>query len=255
MSNGTVKIMGIVNINDDSFFPESRAGNGDAFCRRVEGLIKDGADIIDVGAVSSRPGSLPVPEDGEWERLEGALKLWKGRFGGFPLSVDTFRSGIVRRACDVAGPIIVNDIFAGKADPGMLPAAAQLKLRYIAMHHRGDFATMHNRNVYRNVTSSVIKFFTEFEAAAAENGVEDWILDPGFGFSKGISDNLKLLGELPRLARFGRPVLCGISHKRMTRGRDEGELLLTALRGGASILRVHDAAFTKRIIQTYYNSL
>ena len=172
------KIMGIVNLTGDSFYPPSRTlGIGEkALLERVEAMIDDGADILDLGAVSSRPGADLVPEAEEWTRLEPALRAIRDAFPAVELSIDTFRSGIVRRAAAIAGDIIVNDIFAGSADEKMIPTVEDLGLRYIAMHIRGSWQTMHDNYVYDDVTAEVRAYFEDFARRA--NGLREWWMDP-----------------------------------------------------------------------------
>ena len=245
-----VKLMGIVNVNGDSFYGGSRAATKEAFASRVRELLAQGADIIDVGAVSSRPGSELVPCEDEWARLEPVLRLWAKEFPEARLSIDTFRTEIVNRAYGIVGDFIVNDISAGTEDERMLPTVGVLGLQYVAMHRQGDFLSMHGDYSYDDVVASVCAYFSEFARRADEFGVEDWILDPGFGFSKSREDCIILLERLGELGVFGRPVLVGISRKRMTgapAGSDEAlrvtnEMHRLAVRGGASILRVHDVA-------------
>ena len=238
MGGGQTKIMGIVNVNDDSFYEASRSAGCEAFCRRVDYLLESGASIIDIGAVSSRPGAVAVSAAEEWERLAPVLREAARRYSGVSFSLDTFRSDIVLRAYELMGPFIVNDISAGAWDEQMVPLVGRLGLRYIAMHLQGTFATMHAAWFYEDVVSSVIEYFESFSRCAASCGVEDWILDPGFGFSKSAADNMRLLEALPRLKVLGRPILVGISHKRFTAGR-LAELEALAAARGADILRSH----------------
>lgn len=250
MNSSGVRLMGIVNVNADSFYAGSRAASKDAFRTRVSHLLSDGADIIDVGAVSSRPGAEYVTESEEWARLEPVLAVWAEEFPDMRLSVDTFRSGIVRRAYDIVGDFIVNDISAGTEDATMLRTVGMLGLQYVAMHRCGSFITMHDEYHYDDVVASVRRYFEDFALRADAGGVEEWILDPGFGFSKGREDCITLLERLGELQCFGRPILVGISRKRMTGAvagsedalRITNEMHRLAVRGGASILRVHDVA-------------
>lgn len=238
MVNGKVKIMGVVNINDDSFFPDSRAADADSFRRRVDGLIASGADIIDIGAISSRPGSSEVSADEEWKRLEPVLEVVAKEYVGQTFSIDTFRASIVAMAYQTIGRFIVNDISAGEWDEAMLPLVGRLHLRYIAMHHRGTFATMHDNYQYGDVVGEVKNYFEQFGTRAKEAGIEEWILDPGFGFSKDFGQNRQLLDGLEQFKLLRRPILAGISHKRFTEGNSE-ELERIAVEKGATIIRRH----------------
>ena len=154
MESGTTKIMGIVNLNADSFYEPSRAATQAAFRRRVDALLAQGADILDLGAVSSRPGATDVEVDEEWSRLEPALETLRLHYPGVPVSIDTFRSSIVIMAYQEFGRFWVNDISAGEWDEAMLPVVGRLGLRYVAMHHQGTFETMHNDYVYDDVATS-----------------------------------------------------------------------------------------------------
>ena len=244
--NPSVKIMGIVNINGDSFFSGSRVASGQEFCARVERLFAAGADVVDIGACSSRPGSTYPGVEEEWRRLKPALETVRAQYpggstAGTPLactppedsfrrplpsgirfSIDTFSSEIVRRTYDIIGPFIVNDITAGQSDAQMLPLAARLGLPYIAMHnlHPPHLDGCRISKIIRtrpgeNVVDNVIRFFRGFEKRAVAAGLQSWILDPGFGFGKNVEENLELLDRLGELKIFGHEILAGISRKRM----------------------------------------
>ncbi len=253
--------MGIVNVNDDSFFAQSRAKEKDAFIARVETMLEQGADSIDIGAVSTRPNMAPVSLEQEWERLSPVVQLFALRFAGVRFSVDTYRKEIVSRVYEVAGPFVVNDISAGEEDPGMLEKVAELDLEYIAMHSKGDCVTMHHNYEYDDVVEEVADYFRKFGEIAAAKGVRNWILDPGFGFSKSIEDNYRLFKGLPELKKCGRRILVGISRKRMIYqplGITPEESLeavtalhLQALLAGADILRVHDVAAARGCVTLY----
>lgn len=258
-----IRIMGIVNVTADSFYPPSRFLDGrgtpetDRIVRRVGEMLREGADIIDIGAVSTRPGASIPSEAEEWRRLEPCLRAVREAFPGLGISIDTFRSGIVRRAVESIGPFIVNDIFAGSADVQMLPLVGRLGLPYVAMHIQGTPETMHDSYVYEDVTAAVVRYFEDFSARAEDNGIKEWILDPGFGFSKNVDQSLALLHSLDAFKVFTRPVLVGISRKRMTRPdgksgpeealRETERLQLEAIERGADILRVHDVAAAAKL--------
>jgi len=261
MEKQRIEIMGIVNVNDDSFFAQSRAKEKDAFIARVETMLEQGADSIDIGAVSTRPNMAPVSLEQEWERLSPVVQLFALRFAGVRFSVDTYRKEIVSRVYEVAGPFVVNDISAGEEDPGMLERVAELDLEYIAMHRKGDCVTMHHNYEYDDVVEEVADYFRKFGEIAAAKGVRNWILDPGFGFSKSIEDNYRLFKGLPELKKCGRRILVGISRKRMIYqplGITPEESLeavtalhLQALLAGADILRVHDVAAARGCVTLY----
>ena len=262
-----IDIMGIVNLTDDSYFAESRCGDVAAVLRRVGKMVDEGVDIVDLGACSTRPGSLPVGEEEEWRRLAPVLELLRTEFPDLPVSIDTYYASVVLRAYDLIGDFIVNDISAGEMDPEMLPVAGRLGLRYIAMHMRGNPQTMQMLTEYNDVTRDVIGYFNGFAEKAEKNGVKDWILDPGFGFAKTIEQNYKLLSELSALKTVVRadgtppPVLVGISRKSMVYkplGITPEEALpatqalhMVALQNGTDMLRVHDVGEAARTVRIY----
>lgn len=223
-------------------------------------MFNEGADIIDIGACSSRPGSVYPGEAEEWKRLRPALGVIASDFRDCRFSVDTFSSEIVRRCYDCIGPFLVNDISAGEADGSMLDTVAELGLPYIAMHSRGDGKTMDSMCDYTDVVEDVKDYFRAFGHRAAEAGLEDWILDPGFGFAKTVGQNLEMLARLGEFKELGRPVLVGISRKRMVwepLGLTPDSCLdvTLALEGqavlqGAAYLRVHDVAACRNYLGT-----
>ena len=225
-----IKIMGILNLTPDSFHEPSRYNMG---------MLESAADIVDIGACSTRPGSVPVSEKEEWNRLEPVLRSLPEAH--VPISIDTFRSGIVLRAYDIIGPFIVNDV-SGAADPRMLPTVRELGLGYVAMH-----------NGPAPDVSVVVEYFRNFSRSL--DGIE-WILDPGFGFGKTKEENWNLLRHMDELCVFGRTVLAGVSRKRMT----DGTAALTrqahfeALAHGAGILRVHDVEDARRTVKEFYST-
>ena len=235
--------MGIINLTPDSFFPDSRCSVQDA-AARIARMLDDGADIIDIGAVSTRPGAGDVGTEEEWRRLSPVLPMLEGvRF-----SVDTTSAEIVRRVFREAGPFIVNDISAGEDDPEMLPAVVGLGLEYVAMHKRGNPRTMDSLCSYpRGVVAELAGYFQNFADRAEALGIRNWVLDPGFGFAKTEEQNLELLERLGEFKAFGRPILVGIADKRFTHGETE-KYHRIALRSGADILRVHDVAAAKKLV-------
>ena len=235
--------MGIINLTPDSFFPDSRCSVQDA-AARIARMLDDGADIIDIGAVSTRPGAGDVGTEEEWRRLSPVLPMLEGvRF-----SVDTTSAEIVRRVFREAGPFIVNDISAGEDDPEMLPAVAGLGLEYVAMHKRGNPRTMDSMCAYpRGVVAELTGYFRNFADRAEAMGIRNWVLDPGLGFAKTEEQNLELLERLGEFKAFGRPILVGIADKRFTHG-DTEKYHRIALQNGADILRVHDVAAAKKLV-------
>ena len=241
--------MGIINLNEDSFYAPSRAKEVDAFCRRADALLAAGAEILDLGACSSRPGSREVPVEEEWARLEPALEVAARRYPGVTLSIDTYRASIVLMAYQAVGRFWVNDISSGEWDEAMLPVAGRLGLRYIAMHHQGTFETMHQPYAYDDVVAAVKQYFRDFSVRAKEAGVTDWVLDPGYGFSKSNEDNQMLFDRMDELKSFRRPLLVGVSRKRFiwqprgltpeTCGDIVREYEARAAAMGADIIRTH----------------
>lgn len=251
------QIMGIVNVTPDSFWSPSRVHGTEEACRRIKEMAGQGADIIDIGAVSFRPGAVEVSMEEEWARLEPVLR---GLDGNVRISIDTVRSAIIRKAMALlesklgagyAGTLIVNDISAGEEDREMLDTAASFGLSYVAMHKRGTPSDMDGMTDYGgDVTGSILEYFNAFAARAEAVGLKDWILDPGFGFAKTKEQNLELLENLEAFRCFGRPVLVGIADKRFTEGRT-GELHALALERGADILRVHDVRAALDCLRDY----
>lgn len=249
MGIGQTKIMGIVNINDDSFYAPSRAASADAFRRRADALLEAGADILDLGPMSSRPGAQLVDADEEWRRLEPVVEAAARHYAGVTFSIDTFRASVVVMAYQAMGRFWINDISSGEWDAAMLPVAGRLGLRYIAMHHQGTFETMHQPYAYDDVVEAVKQYFRDFAVRAREAGVSDWVLDPGFGFSKSNEDNQTLFDRLDELKSFRRPLLVGVSRKRFiwqprgltpeTCGDIVREYEERAAAQGADIIRTH----------------
>lgn len=260
-----IDIMGIVNLTDDSYFAESRCADVDAALGRVEKMVAEGADIIDFGACSTRPGSLPVGEDEEWRRLSSVLPEIRAAFPDIRLSVDTYWSSVVERTYDCIGDFIVNDISAGEDDPLMLPVVGRLGLEYIAMHKKGTPLSMQSLAEYEDVTTEVAAYFIDFADRACKAGVMNWILDPGFGFAKTLEQNYSLLSDLSSLKRsyagFSPRILVGISRKSMVYkalGISPEEALpatqslhMAALIQGADVLRVHDVKEAKETVTLY----
>ena len=241
-----LKIMGIINLTPDSFWASSRVSAPDAL-PRMSGMAADGAAIIDLGAVSPRPGAADVGVEEEWSRLEPVLRSLasdsvRSEYGlqATEFSIDTTSAEIVRRAYDLIGSFIVNDISAGEDDPAMLSTVSELKLSYIAMHKRGNPRTMDSRCEYpEGVVAALDSYFQAFTAKAEELGIEDWILDPGLGFAKTPEQNWVLIGHLESFRHFAKPILIGAADKRFTQGDTEKAHRL-AVAHGADILRVHD---------------
>ena len=256
-----IQIMGIINLTDDSYFADSRCSDVTSALDRVAQMLAEGADIIDVGACSTRPGAEPVGAELEWCRIEPFLRAVVREFPEIRLSIDTYWSSVVRKAHALIGEFIVNDISAGEADPEMLPTVGELQLPYVAMHMRGDSMSMQSLTDYDNVTADVVDYFKAFSVKADRYGIKNWILDPGFGFAKTTEQNFELLAGLHRLKELGQPLLVGVSRKSMiykTLGITPEESLSAtqavhweALRQGATLLRVHDVKEAVQTIKLY----
>ena len=265
--NRTIEVMGIVNLTDDSYYGDSRCAGVQAAMARIAQLVAEGADIIDIGACSTRPGSLPVGADEEWLRLEPVLTAVKEEFPDVRISIDTYWASVVERAYALIGSFIVNDISAGEDDPEMLPTVGRLGLPYIAMHKRGTPENMQEKVCYNDLIGDILNCFQIFSEKASRIGICNWILDPGFGFSKTVEQNYNLLQSIMQFKQIlqvdGSPVriLVGISRKSMIYKRfaitPEESLPATqvlhfyALQNGADLLRVHDVAEAKRTIELY----
>ncbi|MBR5550914.1 MAG: dihydropteroate synthase [Muribaculaceae bacterium] len=244
------QVMGILNVTPDSFFIDSRSFDADAISHRVATMVAEGADMIDIGAYSSRPGAGEVSATEEMQRLERGMAIVRKIAPSILVSVDTFRADVARYAVESLGVDMVNDISAGLLDDNMVATVAQLKVPYIAMHMRGTPATMSEMTQYDNVVADVMcelsQRINEFTLA----GINDIIIDPGFGFAKTTEQNYELLQNLELFHELGYPLLVGVSRKSMicrALGVTPDDALngttvvnTIALQAGASILRVHD---------------
>lgn len=255
-------VMAIVNLTPDSFYSESRNDDFEAAIKAVERAASEGATIVDLGGYSSRPGADDVAVEEEWRRVCMGLEAVQRVDAGVVVSIDTFRSEIVRRVVDGYGDIIVNDISAGEMDSGMVPTVARLGLNYVAMHMRGTPSTMQQMTSYdRGVTEGVVSYFRHRVMQLESAGIarQRIILDPGFGFAKNVEQNFELLKGLDSIRALGYPLLIGVSRKSMIyRSLDikpeealPGSLALAwqALQGGNTILRVHDVAATMQVLR------
>jgi dihydropteroate synthase len=241
--------MGILNCTPDSFYDGGKYWDPYVAFRQAEAMLKEGADFIDVGGYSSRPGA---PDVSEKEELKRVLPVIEGLVEEFPevcISVDTFRSEVARQALD-AGAAMVNDISAGIRDEQMLPLVAERQVPYVMMHMKGTPQNMTEHTEYKDLVRDILFYFSERLAAARKLGITDCIVDPGFGFAKTREQNFRLLGALEEFRTLKAPLLVGISRKSMihkTLGITPGEALngttalhMLALKGGSQILRVHD---------------
>lgn len=253
----TPKVMGILNITPDSFYDGGRYHTVAAALRQVESLLLAGADLVDVGAYSSRPGAADVSADEEKSRLLPAIEAIISHFPDTVLSIDTFRADVAR-ACVSAGAHIINDISGGTLDTDMFATIAELQVPYILMHMRGTPDTMQQLTDYEDVVQEVSLYFGKQLAALRQLGVKDIILDPGFGFAKTLEQNYELLRRLDELHVHRLPILGAVSRKSMIykklgiKPEDalNGSTVLhtVLLTKGVRILRVHDVKEAKEAI-------
>ncbi len=251
------KVMGILNSTPDSFYDGGRHETVETALKQAERLLEAGADIIDIGAYSSRPGATAIGPMAELDRLLPVVEAVAGRFPEATLSVDTFRAEVARAAIG-AGAHIVNDISGGTLDDAMFATVAELQVPYILMHMRGDPKTMQRHTAYDDLATEISLFFGTRIAALRQLGVVDIILDPGFGFAKTMEQNYELLRRLDELHVHGLPLLGGVSRKSMIYKKlgitaDEalnGTTVLNTvlLTKGVKLLRVHDAKAAKEAI-------
>jgi dihydropteroate synthase len=245
----TPRVMGILNVTPDSFFDGGKFTNNESVLRQAARMLEEGADFIDVGGYSSRPGAADLTEDEEASRVMPVIRLLTKQFPEAILSIDTFRSDIVRQAVG-AGASIVNDISCGDRDPRMMDTVASLQVPYVAMHMRGTPQTMTTLTGYEDVVKELIEYFHIKIGLLRQAGVKDIIVDPGFGFAKNPEQSFTLLRYLDRFKILGLPMLAGLSRKSMIwKSLDISpeealngttSLNTIALLKGASVLRVHD---------------
>lgn len=243
-------VMGILNVTPDSFYAGSRTPEREQIAARVRQMVNEGADIIDIGAYSSRPQATDITPDEEMRRLATGLENIRRLYPQAHVSVDTFRADVAARCVREYGVQIINDISGGELDPHMFETVAELKTAYILMHMKGSPQTMMQQTHYDHLIAEMLYYFAERIARLESLGVNDIIIDPGFGFSKTLDDNYRLMNRLDEFARIGLPLLVGISRKSMIYkllGSTPDESLngttvlnTLALLGGAHILRVHD---------------
>ncbi len=250
-------VMGILNATPDSFHSASRV-NVDEALRTAERMLSEGAAILDIGGMSTRPGSQEVDLDEELRRVVPVIEAVHQRFPEAWLSVDTYRASVAKAAVD-AGACMVNDVGAGLLDAAMIPTVAALGVPYIAMHMQGTPRTMQKAPEYTDVVAEVTHFLGERLRACHAAGIADVIVDPGFGFGKTTVQNYSLLRELERMTAPGAPVLVGVSRKRMinevlgttpTEALNGTTVLNTlALLRGAAVLRVHDVREAVEVVK------
>lgn len=243
------KVMGIINVTPDSFYDGGKTVNDHQILARAQLMLEEGATFLDVGGYSSRPGAVHISETEEMERVIPAISSLMNEFPEALISVDTFRASVAKEAV-ACGAAMINDISAGLMDKLMLHTVAELQVPYILMHMKGTPQTMRSLTQYEQITRDVVYYFSERLAACRKAGINDLIVDPGFGFSKTAAQSFELLNQLELLRILDLPLLVGVSRKSMiykTLGVTSEEALngTTALHAiavlkGATILRVHD---------------
>lgn len=243
-------VMGVVNVTPDSFYDGGKMYKERVLLAAVQKMVDHGAGILDVGAVSTKPGAQFVPTKIELGRLLPAVQAIRKNFPDIPISIDTFRSWVAVRVIDEIGPILVNDISGGSLDSKMFETIGKLKMPYVLSHIKGIPKNMQDNPEYEDIIKEISTFFGEKVKQLNKFGVEDIILDPGFGFGKNLSHNYELLNRLDSFKVFQLPVMVGLSRKSMIweplvgspktalNGTTAANTL--ALMGGADILRVHD---------------
>ncbi|WP_199688415.1 dihydropteroate synthase [Pontibacter oryzae] len=250
-------VMGILNLTPDSFYPGSRLSSAEEAVAKAGKMLSDGADILDIGGYSSRPGAADISAQEEQERILPAIQAILQKYPEAILSVDTFRADVAEAAVN-AGAAIINDISGGLLDEAMFETLARLQVPYILMHMRGTPQTMSGLAKYEDVTVEVLDELRVQVAKLQQLGVKDIILDPGFGFAKTVEHNFELLRHLDDLRILDLPLLVGLSRKSMvykTLGIEQADALTgtivvntLALTKGADILRVHDVKEAKQTI-------
>jgi dihydropteroate synthase len=257
---GTPKIMGVINVTPDSFFANSRQEGLADILRTAEKMLTEGADLLDIGGMSSRPGAEIISVDQELQRVITPIDAIMKRFPEAIVSIDTVHAEVAKEAVN-AGSSLVNDISAGRIDPKMYDTVAELGVPYILMHMRGTPKTMQQQPDYEDVVQEILDFFIQEVALLRQKGVKDIVIDPGFGFGKTVRQNYELLHGLNLFQILEVPVLAGVSRKSMINkllGIGPSEALngtsvvhLLALQNGASILRVHDVQEAREVIKIW----
>lgn len=255
------RIMGIINVTDDSFYAGSRHMTDYEIISAAGRMVDDGADIIDIGGCSTRPGAEEINEEIEKERVCRAVRLVRSHYPDVVLSVDTYRASVAEEAIVHTGADIINDISGGGMDEGMFPLVIRLNVPYIMMHMQGRPATMQKDPHYDDVVADILYWFGQRITALHEAGVKDIIIDPGFGFGKTSEHNFEMLRRLGEFLVTGHPLLAGLSRKSLIwRTLDVSPdqaltgttaLHMAALINGASILRVHDVKEAREVVTLF----
>lgn len=252
-------IMGILNITPDSFYDGGRYNTLDKAKIRIEKMIEDGVSIIDIGGCSTRPGSEMINQEEEWSRICDVIKICSLKYDNLIISVDTFRSEIAKRSFE-EGANIINDISGGSYDDKMFKTISELKVPYVLMHLRGTPNNMMSKTNYKNLLLNLIEYFDKKTTKLKSYGVNDIIIDPGFGFAKDFDQNYDILKNLNLFNIFDLPILVGLSRKSFVKKKYgienslKGTLDLNkiAIEKGANIIRVHDVLEHYNLIKNFY---
>ena len=260
MSLSTPRVMGIINLTADSFYDGGKIKSDKDLLVKVERMMDDGVDILDVGAYSSRPGAIDIPMRNEWDAAVAGIDTILKHFPKAILSIDTFRATVAKGALE-HGASIINDISGGNLDKAMFDLVAEANVPYIMMHMKGNPQTMSSLAAYDDLLLEIIDYFNGKVSELRDRGVKDIIIDPGFGFAKTKEQSFELLGKLELLHILDVPMLCGVSRKSMIFKEldikaDQAlngttALNMACLLKGGSILRVHDVKETKETIKLY----
>ncbi len=261
INSETPILMGILNVTPDSFYDGGKYNTEAKILQRAEQMIEEGADVIDIGGYSTRPGAENISIEEELKRLTPCIEILLKNIPNVTISIDTFRADIVDFVAKNYNIQIINDISGGEIDKNMFGVISNLDICYILMHTKGTPQTMKNFAIYNNVTNEVFEYF-ESKIKELENlGIKKIIIDPGFGFAKTIEQNYELLRNFAKFTELKCPVLAGLSRKSMlykTLGNTPSECLnattvvnTMALMNGAKILRVHDVKAAREVIQIY----
>jgi dihydropteroate synthase len=250
--------MGILNVTPDSFYEKSRKQTEQEIDDRIATILEEGGEIVDLGGCSTRPDAAEISAEEEMRRLVPALQLLQAHYPDVAVSLDTFRADVAQRAVEEYGVAIINDI-SGGMDERMFETVAQLQTPYVLMHIRGTYRTMQQHTDYSDMMEEIMLYFAEKLRVLRLMGVNDIILDPGFGFSKTVDQNYELMRSLPEFALFELPLLVGVSRKSMIykfldSTPDETLNATTALHAyallnGADILRVHDVRAAVEVVK------
>lgn len=257
------KIMGILNLTEDSFFDGGRYIGENQQIKRVKQMTNEGVDIVDIGAMSTKPGSFEISERDELDKITNTVRLIKGEFPELAISIDTYRASVAAAAIE-AGADIINDVSGGAFDVKILDVVAKHNIPYIMMHTSAKPSEMQNKTQYIDLVDDILSFFKSQIVELNNMGFNDIVIDPGFGFGKTLRQNYQILANLNRFKELGYPVLVGVSRKSMIykllntnpQGALNGTTVVNtiALMNGADYLRVHDikdAVEARSIVEMY----